>query len=351
MVLLWTDLWSSNAMWTIAEVDESSLIYSWNEDECQYVEDDNSDRIMIFIFWVVAKVISVFWDKQEVSSGYKMNEETYVNPLERGVCKIDDIFWFPWRLGSKVKNKLNNHANRNAIQTPLSTQFNVVLNWREVSYKVSDVLMWRYERINVWLWPLNWLNTLFDAFIWEKDDIRNFKNIWENQIPSYDASLTKWKDKVYRSWIWISEKSFIRLKDKWLYIEQKKRDLFNELQQYTINNLMYSRKLTSNDEVVLTEINDLYNMWYISILEIQKIINIWLRKKSDSIFWKITKNNVNFDSLDIWIIGWGILNWAFLEPIIKELEKVTWKSRDFFTKYVEGLNYVELIFSLIIKQS
>ncbi len=277
--------------------------------------------------------------------------ETYVNPIERIWCKIDDFFWFPWRVKERIKWIIYNFAIRNSIQTPLPNELSFSLKWKEVSYKVSSVLMWKHERIDVWLGPLNWYNTFVDAIIWEKDDIRNFKSIWKNWIPSYSTSLTKWKNKVYSGWIGLNEVSFVKLKDKGAYIEQKKRDLFDELKQYTISNLMYSRELTINDNTVLFEINDLYNMWYISTAEIEKIINIWLRNKTDSIFWKIGKNDINLDSLDILIIWWWILNWAFIEYIIKELEKTTWNSRDFFTRNIVNINYEELIFNLIIKQS
>lgn len=283
-----------------------------------------------FIWWEIYKAYAqlyIFW-----------KEEFYwINEI---VLRIENII-------SSQLRFMNNLVNRNAIQTPLSDKLNVVLNWKDVSYKVSSVLMWKYERIDVWLWPLNWFNTLIDALIWEKDDIRNFKAI-RDWVPSFNLSDRG----VYKKWEGTRKVNIVRLKDKWAYIEEEKKDLLNILEKELISELIYWEVLTFRLKDVLDDINELINKWIITTEEISVVVKIWIRKKLEKIVSWLNKDNINkLDPLDNGIIWWGILNWAFLEPMIRDLEKLSWRGRKFFTKYVSDKDYEKLIFNIIIKKS
>nr|MDD3720415.1 hypothetical protein [Candidatus Gracilibacteria bacterium] len=242
---------------------------------------------------------------------------------------------------------MNNLVNRNAIQTPLSDKLNVVLNGKDVSYKVSSVLMGKYERIDVGLGPLNGFNTLIDALIGEKDDIRNFKAIRDG-VPSFNLSDRG----VYKKGEGTRKVNIVRLKDKGAYIEEEKKDLLNILEKELISELIYGEVLTFRLKDVLDDINELINKGIITTEEISVVVKIWIRKKLEKIVSGLNKDNINkLDPLDNGIIGWGILNGAFLEPMIRDLEKLSGRGRKFFTKYVSDKDYEKLIFNIIIKKS
>lgn len=285
------------------------------------------------------------------SDFYSETPEDYVNPIEKIACSIDDIISTPWKCIRRIKKLVYNFSNRNSLHTDVSWE---ISRNKSTFKRLLDSYKWikdddsgfYYQTIVNWSYLQNM--TTYYEYNWLP-----FTENWEvNDISPSDrwVSILR-EDGVYKPKSKVKIPMFVKIKDKGSYIEEKKRDLLWILKNELITDLLFTETLTFRLRDYFSDIRDFLDYGYITEDEIKTSVKVWLRNRCDKAFSKINRENKELDSLDVWIIGWGILNWAFLEPIIVALENKTWKSRNFFTKYIEDINYEDLIFDLIIKKS